>query len=51
MRAKKVCKYTESQKRLNHILVMRSVEKTEKYDLEIKNLQGQINFFEYGIRT
>jgi len=41
---------SETQTKLNNLKVKRSVEKTDKYDIEIKELENIINWFNYGIR-
>jgi len=47
--AKQKDKLQELKKELNALLVKRSIENTDKYNEEIKNLEAEINFFEYGI--
>jgi len=41
---------SETQTKLNNLKVKRSVEKTDKYDIEIKEFENIINWFNYGIR-
>jgi len=41
---------SETQTKLNNLKVKSSVEKTDKYDIEIKELEKIINWFNYGIR-
>lgn len=48
--SKQKCKYTDNQKRLKYLLVMRSAEKTEKYNDEINRIQSEIDYFEFGIK-
>lgn len=38
------------QKRLNYLLVMRSIEKSTEYDKEIEKLQSVIDYYDYGIK-
>jgi len=49
MAKKNHCKYTENTVKLKRLLVLRSVEKTKEYDEEIKSIQSEIDFFEYGV--
>lgn len=50
--SKQVLKETlpDLHKRLNQLKVKRSVEKTDKYDNEIKSLREKIDFIEWGIK-
>jgi len=42
---------SETQTKLNNLKVKRSVDKTDKFDIEIKELENIINWFNYGIRS
>jgi len=41
--------YSENKIKLENLLVLRSVEKTDKYDKEILTVKKASDFFEYGI--
>lgn len=43
-------KYQSNIKRLNNLLVLRSISKSDIHNEEIKQLQSEIDFFEYGIK-
>ena len=44
-------KYESNIKRLNKLLVSRSVTKSESFNAEITRLRAEVDFFEYGIKT
>jgi len=38
-------------RKLDKLIVKRSVEKSSEYDLEIKELQSDIDYFYYGVKS
>ena len=39
------------QERLNQLYLLRAVEKTKKNDNEIKSLESEIDYFNFGLRS
>lgn len=49
--AKKITdKIATKRKLLNELKVKRAIEKTDKYNLEITNIQRDLDFFDFGIK-
>lgn len=46
----KLISISEKQIKLNALKVLRSSENTNKYDFEIKELEKDIDYFNYGIK-
>lgn len=47
----KLIPISEKQIRLNYLKVLRSSEKTNKYDIEIKELEKEIDYFNFGLKN
>ena len=50
MAKQKLIPISEKQIRLNSLKVLRSSENTNKYDIEIKELEKDIDYFNYGVK-